>query len=350
MNGGSPALDNPINWSFGVGRLFGIRIRLHLFFLLGGVYVIASEIRRAAEGAGWIGLGYGAGTLGLLFLIVLLHEFGHCWGARRVGGSAQEILLWPLGGLASVSTPHTARANLITAVAGPLVNVVICVVVAAVLIALTGSGWAVPWNPFAYGHTAVPLTSSWQLWLVIVFSVSYLMLLFNLAPVFPLDGGRVFQCLLWPSRGYADATRVATGVGMVGAIGFGVLGLISGEYLLFFIAVFGYMTCWQQRQVLKMGGSGAENEYGYDFSQGYTSLAKPREVHRPGYFERRRAAKAQQQIRQEAERIERHRRKVDAILKKISESGAAALTPEERRVLELETQRQRAAEGDSSAL
>ena len=350
MSRGSRALDNPINWSFGVGRFFGIRIRLHVLFVLGGVFVLVSGLRGAGEGAALSGLGHGAGTLGLLFLIVLLHEFGHCWGAWRVGGSAEEILLWPLGGLASVATPHTPRANLITALAGPAVNVVICLVIAAVLVAMTGSGWSVPWNPFAYARTAAPITSTLQLWLVITFSLSYFILLFNLAPVFPLDGGRVLQCLLWPSKGYADATRLATGVGMVGAIGFGVLGLISGQYLLFFIAVFGYLTCWQQRQMLRMGGFELEGEFGYDSSQGYTSLdrAEQRE-RRPGFFERRRAAKAERRARSEAERFEQHQRMVEAVLEKISQSGSESLSPEERRVLEQETQRQRSTAGDTNA-
>ena len=344
----SRALDNPINWSFGVGRLFGIRIRLHVLFVLGGVFVLVSGLRSAAEGATLAGLGYGAGTFALLFLIVLLHEFGHCWGARRVGGSAEEILLWPLGGLAMVSAPHTPRANLITAVAGPMVNVVICLAIAVVLMAMTGSGWAVPWNPFAFTRTGAPVTSSLQLWLVITFSVSYFILLFNLAPVFPLDGGRMLQCLLWPSKGYADATRLATGVGMIGAIGFGLLGVISGHYLLLFIAVFGYLTCWQQRQALKMGAFEAESEFGYDFSHGYTSLERDDQPRRrPSYRERRRAARAERRAELEAEQLEQHRRRVDAILEKISESGKESLTPEERRVLELETERRRSGAGDT---
>lgn len=344
MGYGSPGLDNPINWSFGIGRLFGIRIRLHVLFVLGAVVVLASGVRGAPAGALLGGLGRGAGSLGVLFLIVLLHEFGHCWGARRVGGSADEILMWPLGGLASVSAPHTPRANLVTALAGPMVNVVICATIAVALVALTGSGWSVPWNPFRYAHPATPITSTLHLWLVIVFSISYLLLLFNLAPVFPLDGGRVLQCLLWPAKGYGDALKIATGVGMVGAIGFALLGLLSGEVLLLAIAFFGYLTCWQQRQLLKMGAFEAENEFGYDFSRGYNSLERGDEPRRPGFWKRRRAARAERRARRESEQLQRHRDMVEAILTKIRVSGSDSLTPEERRVLERETKRQRAKE------
>jgi len=336
------ALDNPINWSFGVGRLFGIRIRVHLLFVLGAVVLLSYSVGSGSPGPLLPRLGYGAGQLAILFLIVLLHEFGHCFGARRVGGHAAEILMWPLGGLASVSTPHTARANLITALAGPMVNVVICASVAVVLIGMTGSAWAVPWNPFAFVETGVPITSYLQWWLVVVFALSYMLLLFNLAPVFPLDGGRVLQCLLWPSKGYQGATKLATGIGMVGAIGFAILGLVSGEVLLLGIAFFGYFTCWRQRQMLKMGAYERENEFGYDFSKGYTSLDGPPEPRRrPGFLARRRAARAARQELREQETLEEHRRQVDAILQKISEQGASSLTAQEQRILERETQRQR---------
>ena len=202
-----------------------------------------------------------------------------------------------------------------------------------------------PWNPFDPSAALLHASSLFQWWLVIVFRISYVILLFNLAPVFPLDGGRVLQCLLWPSKGYSQATKTATGIGMVGAIGFGVLGIVSGEMILFFIAVFGYLTCWQQRQMLKMGAVAQEDEFGYDFSRGYTSLEREgTPQRRPGFFARRRAARAARREQREQRELEEHRRRVDAILAKISQHGADSLTPEERRVLELETQRRRSPE------
>ena len=335
------ALDNPINWSFGVGRLFGIHIRVHVLFLLGAVVLLSYSVAGGSGGPLLPRLGHGMGQMAILFLIVLLHEFGHCFGARFVGGEANEILMWPLGGLASVAPPHTARANLITALAGPMVNVAICAAVAVALMVMTGSAWAVPWNPFGFTATGAAVTSHVQWWLVTVFALSYMLLLFNLAPVFPLDGGRVLQCLLWPNKGFAEATKLATGIGMVGAIGFGILGLVSGETLLLAIALFGYFTCWQQRQMLKMGAYEAENELGYDFSKGYTSLDQGREPRRPGYFARRRAAKEARRRQRELEEFEEHRRRVDAILQKITRHGPSSLTPDERRTLERETHRQR---------
>lgn len=341
-------LDNPLNWSFGIGRLFGIRIRLHVLFVLGAI-VLLTESLREEHGRGGAGLSNGFISLALLFLIVLLHEFGHCFAARWTGGEADEILLWPLGGLAYARPPHTPRANLITVAAGPAVNVLLCILSAAVLVALTGSLGAVPWNPFDFGWPSdwgAIAWDTWQRWLPVFFSLSYMNLLFNLMPVYPFDGGRMLQCLLWPRAGYRQSTMIASGIGMVGAVLIAVVGFVTGTTMLFFIAAFGYMTCWMQRQQLKMTDGIDGGEFGYDFSQGYSSLEQSqREARRkPGYLERRR-------IKKEVERRERKRReeeerqtKLDTILAKVRRDGLAALTPPERHFLEEETHRRQASE------
>lgn len=331
------SLDNPINWSFPVGTLFGIRIRLHLLFIMGAFVVLFHALR---DGGGWAGVGYGLGSIALLFLIVLIHEFGHCFGARSVGGTADEILMWPLGGLAYTNPPHTARAHLITVVAGPMVNVVFLIVTGFALVVWKGTLDAVPLNPFKPFHTAMPIASDTQYWVVVFFTLNLIILLFNLAPVYPFDGGRILQCILWPKRGFVPATLIATGVGMVGAIVIGVIGIATGEYMFFFIAVFGYFTCWQQRQLIKSGAYESESEFGYDFSQGYTSLDTG-EPKRPSFLQRRRARRDAARTQREADRLEEHRLEVDRILNKVSRDGLESLNPAERRILKEETQRQR---------
>ena len=342
MRGG---LDNPINWSFRIGTIWGIRIRLHLLFVLGGIVVVFYEW--SGSNGGWTNMAYGLGALGLLFVIVLFHEFGHCFGARSVGGYAEEILLWPLGGLASVSPPHTARAHLITAIAGPAVNVVFLIITAAVLVAWKGTPGALPLNPFNPFSSTVAITSDLQYWLVVFFTLNLVILLFNLAPVFPFDGGRVLQCLLWPKRGFVEATLIATGVGMVGAIVIGLLGIVTGALILFAIAFFGYFTCWQQRQAIKSGVYEEGNEFGYDFSRGYTSLESGTMVAQdkqetPSFLARRRARRAQAKAQQEAEHLERRRARVDQILDKVHRQGIESLSPQEGRILDEETERKRA--------
>src|SRR5260370_11473672 len=115
-------MRDPLSWSLPIGRLFGITVRVHLLF----PFVAGGLILRAAwqktpppiEGA-WLDATV---VMALLFVSVVLHEFGHCFAARSVGGDAQDILIWPLGGLANVQVPQHPRANLITAACGPLVN------------------------------------------------------------------------------------------------------------------------------------------------------------------------------------------------------------------------------------
>jgi Zn-dependent protease len=342
MNGRVRALDNPLNWSFRIGRLFQIDIRLHVLFVLGAIVVLA---RSLGENRG--GLADGVIQLAILFLIVLLHEFGHCFGCRAVGGAAHEILMWPLGGLASVAPPHHWRAHLVTTLAGPMVNVMFCLLTAAALIVWTGSFAAVPWNPLdpfrplAFDGFSLKAWSI-QYWLVIGFGLNYVILLFNLMPVYPLDGGQALHNLLWPRLGYARAMSVASGIGMVGAILIGVAGFLTDARILYFIAVFGYLTCWQQRQQLKMFGEYGTGSFGAaeETWSAVSSEPVPRSSRKaPGFLERRRLRK-QARRRESAQReAEARATRLDQMLTKVRELGLASLTPEERRFLEEETHR-----------
>lgn len=342
-------LQNPINWSFKVGRLFDIDIRIHLLFIIGAFVLIGLE--RGAAGEGPTPpfsevIVDALGVYAILFLVVLLHEFGHCFGSRKTGGEADEILLWPLGGLAYVSPPHNPRAHMITTVAGPLVNVIICAVCTAVLVGWTGELGVIPWNPFR------PLTpfnqelllTTGQFWVLRVYAISYILFLFNvLLPFYPFDGGRMLQAWLWPRKGYERSMMIATTVGMIGAIVLGVVGLIgfNGSMLLLGVAVFGYLSCWQTRKMLQHGDMGSENEFGYDFSQGYRSLERANDEARggPGFFKRRQQKRLAKQAQRHREADERQRAEVERILKKVSDHGLRALSARERRILGQETAR-----------
>src|SRR5438132_4525387 len=112
-------MRDPLTWSLPLGRLFGIMIRVHVLF---PVVALALILRLGFKTTFWT---EACELMALLFAAVLLHELGHCFGARLVDGDAHEILIWPLGGLAAVDVPHTPRANFLTAAAGPLVNLVL---------------------------------------------------------------------------------------------------------------------------------------------------------------------------------------------------------------------------------
>src|SRR5262245_33600122 len=138
-------MRDPFSWSLPLGRMFGITVRMNILFPVVAIGLIlrASMTKEAPAGI-WVPV---TAVVGLLFLSVLLHEFGHCFGARLVDGDAHEVLLWPLGGLASVEIPHTPRAHFLVAAAGPFMNVLLCL---AAGVALSVQGVRPPFNPFWY--------------------------------------------------------------------------------------------------------------------------------------------------------------------------------------------------------
>ncbi len=347
-------LDNPINWSFRVGRVFGITIKVHVLFVLAALVMIYLELPSASSGITVSAVKtviHGLGSYIILFGLVLLHEFGHCAGARYSGGDADEILIWPLGGLAYTQPANNPASHMITTLAGPMVNVVFCALTSFILVLWTGSLGAVSWNPF---HPFTPIDSyaietMGQMWVLRAFGISYMLLIFNMMPIFPFDGGRVLQAWLWPRRGYRDATLIATSVGMVGAIIIGVMGFFApAASLLFCIGVFGYIECRNTRMRAMEQGEFDLDEFGYDFSRGYDGLdeAHDRRNRKPGFFERWRAKKAAERARLEREREEAHEQAVEDILMKVSARGLSSLTAKERSILEEETRRRRDRDAD----
>src|SRR6266699_3638321 len=113
-------MQDPFAWSIPFGRLFGITIRVHILFpVVALALILRFAFQTQAIPNAWVDL---ALFEAILFLTVLLHEFGHCFGARAVNGDAQEILMWPLGGLAAVDIPHTLRAAFLTPICAPAVH------------------------------------------------------------------------------------------------------------------------------------------------------------------------------------------------------------------------------------
>src|SRR5262245_19686024 len=136
-------MRDPMSWSIPLFRAFGIQVKLHILYI---IITLAQLLRVYSQPGGKEHLAeFALIWVVMLFIVVLLHEFGHCFAARRVDGEADEILMWPLGGLAYCSVPHTARANFICTLGGPLVNVILCLVTAALL---SVAGYLPPLNVF----------------------------------------------------------------------------------------------------------------------------------------------------------------------------------------------------------
>jgi len=336
MDGFKDYKDNPLNWSLGIGQLFSIRIRIHLFFFL---WMLVQLLRSVKDEA----LLVSAVIVVILFVIVLLHELGHCFGARSVGGDAEDILMWPLGGLASVQIPMVPRHHLITAAAGPLVNLIFCILSAMLMTIFSGALTTIPLNPFNL-FAVTNRVASWSVidWLVVFWSVNYLLLLFNLLPMFPLDGGRIFQAIMWKHRGLKDSTLIATFVGMIGAICCGVAGMVTENWLLVGIAVFGFITCMQQRQMLKAGMLQEDHEFGYDFSKGYGGFNdNDKSESKPSWLARRRNAKLAKKAEKQRLQQELLEKEIDRVLQKVHQQGIKSLTNKEKKILQSETERKK---------
>jgi stage IV sporulation protein FB len=336
-----------------MGRLFGVTIRVHVLFPL----VAASLILRVAfkkepnpyPANYWIEACW---LVGILFMSILLHEFGHCFAGRLVDGDAHEVLLWPLGGLASVDVPHTPRAQFIMVAGGPAVNLVLCAVSASILLAgsfsLVGalSPLRAPFAPELYNWTEkatfyspyvddVHQLGFWPIFFVRLFWVNWVLLLLNMLPAFPLDGGRLFQCLLWPRFGFRQSMVAAITSGIVVSFIVSIYAIVDSDMLMVFLGLFIFYTCRQQYIFLETGGE--ESLFGYDFSQGYTSLERdappPPRRRRPNVWQRWQTKRAAQKLQRELEQRESEERRMDELLEKVQRQGLHALSEEERRFL-----------------
>jgi Zn-dependent protease len=206
-------------------RFSGIDVFLHWSWFLVAAYEIQSRNGRYSS-VTWNVLEYLA-----LFLIVTLHEFGHSLACRQVGGQANQIVLWPLGGVAYVDPPQRPGATLWSIAAGPLVNVALAPIV-------MGIGWI---SLLLGWYAAVP---DLRTLIHAIFYIDVALLLFNILPIYPLDGGQILRALLWFILGRARSLMVATILGFVGIAAFIGFAFWSRDVWLGAIAVFMLMNCW----------------------------------------------------------------------------------------------------------
>ena len=214
---------------FRLFRFAGIDVFLHWSWLV--VAVIEVQYRAAT----YTSMLWNAAEYLSLFAIVLLHEFGHSLACRQVGGEANEIILWPLGGVAYVSPPPRPGAVLWSLAAGPLVNVLLVPVFLLVLVVSSGMGWP---TTFPDLHSLI-----WSVW-----SINLALLVFNMLPVYPLDGGQILRALLWFFIGPTRSLLVATIIGFVGVLGLGALALVAQSFWIGILAFFVALNCWRSFQ------------------------------------------------------------------------------------------------------
>jgi Zn-dependent protease len=222
-SGSPPATAPSVGWAPRIGRLFGIEIRVHVtFFLLLAFLGFAHWLPERDLRAAFVGVAF----FSLLFICVVLHELGHALAARQFGIKTQDITLLPIGGVARLERmPEKPIQELWVAIAGPLVNVVIA---GGLFLGLKATG---QWQPLEQVSTTGGNLVE-RLWAANLFLV-----IFNLLPAFPMDGGRVLRAFLAMGMPYAKATRLAARVGQGMAVLFGFAGLFLNPMLIL-IAVF----------------------------------------------------------------------------------------------------------------
>jgi Zn-dependent protease len=324
-----------MSWALPMFRLFGADVRIHVIFLLFNLV----ELLRVAIGGRMAGeplpLGVAWTAVAFVFLwwVVLLHECGHALAARWMGGASGEYLMWPLGGLAFPALPRSWRAHLVTAVAGPAANLLLFVLLAVVLRVTSGSlSVAVP-NVFSHDAILDGLLATHQSWLLTtVFILQWmntLVLLVNLLPILPFDGGRVLHSILWRSRVYVSAMGITERVGFLLAVLLGLVAFLStdgpwGIYLITIAFFCGYV-CKGMGSRLAF----TEHELGMPSSEGWAPVEDDADVvARIGGVDDAKSPRG---------RDGTHADRVDAILDKVRASGLDSLTRSERRLLKKAT-------------
>lgn len=222
-----------MKWSFRIATIAGTEVRIHATFFLLLLFVAVSGM---GQGSGIAGAVVSVLLVTAMFACVLLHEFGHVWAARLYGIKTPDITLLPIGGIARLERmPRKPSQELVVAICGPLVNVLIAVLIASVL------GVSVTLGPdLAFGDLG-------RFWINLM-QWNLLMVAFNLIPAFPMDGGRVLRAFLAMFTDYARATRWAASVGqaiaMLAFLGMLLSGVMNPFWIL--IAIFIFIAAGQE--------------------------------------------------------------------------------------------------------
>ena len=226
-----------MRWSLKIAKLAGIDIFIHFTFFVLVTWV--AFIQRKLNGS--IGAAFsGVAFILAVFTCVVLHELGHALAAKKYGIRTQDIILLPIGGVARLEKmPNQPIQELWVALAGPAVNVVIAALLAVYL-------WIT--------NTLIPdnqLTMTTAAFIERIMGINIFLVLFNMIPAFPMDGGRVLRALLATRLAYIKATKVSANLGQGIALLFGVIGLFYNPILLF-IAFFVWMGAAQETRMVRV--------------------------------------------------------------------------------------------------
>jgi stage IV sporulation protein FB len=340
-------MTDPFSWSINLGRWFGTHVRIHFLFLVFAIGEILSAALSKEQNQGVL---VTCAWLALLLLALLLHEFGHASVAARLGIETDEVRLWPLGNLIGPTPPVLNRRSsedFFAALAGPLMSLTATIVV---YVGVYFAGAVPVLNPFgneasggaptlAKGGVAANFSTIW--WIGWFGYLNWVLFLANLIPALPFDAGRMLRVV---TAGSSKDSMIAPWTARGFAIILGLAGIVrictypkSGSGLtLIALAVLIEIMVRMESRMLEEGGFFDDGVFGYDFSEGYTSLESSTPVVRP-YREsalkrwRRRRSELRKQRRLAREAAEEQR--MDEILAKLHSEGRSSLTDEENRFL-----------------
>jgi Zn-dependent protease len=350
-------MQSHASWSISLGRWGGLQLRLHMFFLLFAAFTLylswLPHPNASSAEMRWIAVT----SLGILLLSVLLHELGHLRAVRRLGGDCDQIVLWPLGGLAPMHPPRDSAAELLVHLAGPVVNLLICLACGGLFLFLTDVHLRELLHPFApQGLTE----GAWPVRIVkLTFWINWCLLLLNLLPVFPFDGGRALRAGLLIARPHRDPRHTSLLVAALAKIA--ALALLVCAFLARNMATESHVPIWfalvllaiflwfsaKQEEERPQESEREEGPFGYDFSEGYTSLERSivEEADETSLVARWRHRRQQARLQRQRDAEADEERRVDDILARLHEHGIESLSPADRSLLKRVSARYRQRNG-----
>ncbi|WP_072402629.1 site-2 protease family protein [Flaviramulus basaltis] len=225
-----------------LGTVFGIKIKVHWTFFFLIAWIVFSELKRGSTTNSIL---FNIALIFAVFACVVLHELGHALTAKRFGISTTKITLLPIGGLASLERiPESPKEELLVTLAGPLVNIIIALIIYFI----------VPVNEFMHLNFTetfeVLMSLTFKNFLFFLFIVNIGLVVFNIIPAFPMDGGRILRAILAMKMNRVKATQIASSIGQFIAVIFLLLGLLYNPFLVL-IALFIFLGAYGENQIVQ---------------------------------------------------------------------------------------------------
>jgi stage IV sporulation protein FB len=354
-------------WSVSLGHWGSVRMRLHLFFILFAALTMYLSWLHREQQPNLVVLA--SFSLLALFLSVVLHEVGHLAAEMHVGGYVDSLVLGPLGGLhAPNRSYHDPQAELIVSLSGPAMNLAaFLVLLPAAKLVTEAAPWGAFFNPLMPVGVGAVEAALWTDLIRVTAWINWLLFLANLLlPAFPFDGGRTSRAILlmiWPDMGSGMASHMVGRAAVVVAMGLLIAAFfthdmdpVAGVVPIWFVLVLLSIAMFFSAKATSLpASSAAEPEeqqelFGYDFSQGYTSLersSEPQVLQQPNFLRRWLAQrKEQRQVREKAV-AQQEESQADEILQRLHEKGIQSLSLDDKALLQRVSARYRSRLGQS---